>query len=58
MPFCKTLKNEIGLTEMNISTGTFFISFQEYIKNFAWTFVCKYEDNYQYRFKRFTIGLL
>lgn len=52
----ETLKNEIGLTEMNFSTGTFFISFQDYIKNFAWTFVCKYEDNYHYRFKRFTIS--
>jgi hypothetical protein len=52
----ENLKKAIGQNEFNISKGTFFISFEDYVKNFAWTFICKYEDNYHYRYKRFTMN--
>jgi hypothetical protein len=42
--------------DMNFYQGTILITYEEYLKYFPWTFICKYEDSYTYRYAKFTIS--
>lgn len=50
-----TLKRILNF-DKNFYQGTMIITYEEYLKFFPWTFICKYEDSYFYRYAKFTFN--
>jgi hypothetical protein len=49
------LKEEVGFADK--PSGIFYITFEEYISYFPWTYICKYEDGYHYNYLKFTVNV-
>ena len=49
--FSKDLR--LDENDKRVENGVFFITFEDYLRYFAWTFLCKHEDNFHYKYARF-----
>ncbi len=48
------LKRAVG-NQNGTNVGSFYVTLHEFLKYFSWTFICKIEENFQYRAAKFKI---